>query len=176
MDLENLWQEALEKTQILRYRLKPLLTFQTTTLSYIFLSESVVNLGDVVVRKGNILVDKPLILLPPNYPQFQGFEFEEEEDQFSENDIRSFFLMRGIVLPSLKYNNKSYSIETFEGSLEKAIDKFSVDLEQKKDIDYGLITGADDSWNFSLLIYVTNLMNKFVGNDLMNLFKKYKNN
>lgn len=42
----------------------------------------------------------------------------------------------------------------FEGHLKKAAAKFSDELARKEDVDAGLISGADDSWPFSVLIFV----------------------
>jgi hypothetical protein len=172
MDLEKLWKEAQRGTEILRARLNFLSTFHPTTLPYIFLSSSVVNLETTVVRRGQINVERPLIFLPPYYPQFEGFEFEKKY-QTNEDEVRSFLLMRGVTLPSFKYGNKAYKLEIFEGKLEKAVRKFSEELEKKEDVETGLILGADDSWHFSLIIYVAELMKKSSPQDVRNWLKRY---
>ena len=81
MNIQDGWEKALKYTKIIRPRPKDLLTFEATEVPYIFLSESLVNLGDTVVRKGQIMVEKPAIILPSNMPQFEGFDFEKEKIQ-----------------------------------------------------------------------------------------------
>ena len=124
MDIQKAWEEALRNTEIIRSRVKALLTFTDTKVPYIFLSESNVNLGDTVVRKGEILVEKPSLILPPNIPQFLGFDFEKEAD-FNREAVINFLLVRGVTLPSLKYNNRTYSLDIHEGKLQDAIGHYS---------------------------------------------------
>ena len=79
MDFEAQWQKAIKETEIIRSRVQGLFTFTETVVPYILLSESSVNVGDTVVRTGGVLVEKPSIILPPNLPQLEGFEFEQSE-------------------------------------------------------------------------------------------------
>ena len=68
MNLQDAWEKALRKTEIVRARVLPLETFTQTRLPYIALAEAEVNRGDTVVRKGEGLVEKPSPILPPNPP------------------------------------------------------------------------------------------------------------
>ena len=173
MNLEKLWHKALEKTEIHRSRLNNLYTFQPTDLPYIFLAESSVNMGDTVVRKGRITVDKPLLILPKQYPLFEGFDFVKDL-HINSKTVSSFLLMRGINLPYLKYQNKTYSIDIYEGSLKKAIEHHKKILEKKEDVQLGLIVGTDDLWQISLLIYVAAMVSKSAANDIDKFLKKLK--
>ncbi|MEA3328464.1 MAG: hypothetical protein U9Q08_01805 [Candidatus Omnitrophota bacterium] len=173
MNLEERWNKAVEKTEIVRARLSNLLTFERTSLPYTFLAESSINIGDTVVRKGRVLVHKPLIVLPQDFPQFEGFEFEKDYAA-SEDMVRSLLLMRGISFPSLKYNNEISTIEVYEQSLAKAIKHFSLQLQKKEDIRRGLIIGPEESWQFSVLIYAGLLTNKSVSNDVKKLLEDFR--
>src|SRR3989338_11517731 len=123
MNIQEAWEKALKTTEITRPRVQPLHTFEATLLPYIFLAESLVNTGDTVVRKGEIRVEKPSIVLPMNMPQFEGFEFEESL-HMNEELLKSFFLVRGVSFPSMKYNNKVDSLDVFEGCLPKALEHY----------------------------------------------------
>src|SRR5512141_1841224 len=114
MDFQEAWDRALKETDIVRSRVSSLHTFDDTRVPYIFLSPSEINDGDTVVRRGQIVVQKPALILPPNIPQLEGFEFEKESG-VNENAVLNFLLVRGISLPSLKYNNKTYSLDIYEG-------------------------------------------------------------
>ena len=173
MNLEEKWNQAVKNTDILRSRLNQLLAFDDTDVPYTFLASSTINIGDTVVRKGKILVHKPLIVLPQNFPQFEGFEFEEDY-QADDDMIRTLFLMRGISFPSLKYSNEISTLEIYEKPLDKAIKHFSRELEKKEDVRRGLITGPEDVWQFSILIYVSILMGKSASNDIRQLLDDFR--
>ena len=173
MSLEEKWNRAIKETEVLRSRLCSLLTFKATPLPYVFLAESAVNIGDTVVRKGKISVDKPLLILPKNFPQFKGFEFEEELHT-DEETIRSFLLIRGVTFPSMKYINQTHELHVYEGSLKKAIDHFSKHLEKQEDVYSGLIVGPEDCWQFSTLIYVATLIAKSASGDLKKLLDDFE--
>ena len=81
--------------------------------------------------------------------------------------------MRGISFPSLKYSQKTDSLDLFEGSLRKAIEYFSEKLKKTEDIYTGLIIGPEDSWQFSLIIYVATLMLKSTPADIERLLEKF---
>ena len=92
-----MWRRALKDTEIIRARVKSLSMMGDTRVPYVLLSESSINLGDTVVRKGEVLVQKPALFIPPNNPQFQGFEFERGEDRFDETSFINFLIVRGIA-------------------------------------------------------------------------------
>ncbi len=129
MDIDKSWNRALYKTEIIRSRIQPLLTTSDTRVPYVLLSESTLNHGDTVVRKGEILVEKPSLFIPPDNPQFLGFDFDQEQS-ISENLFVNFLLVRGVRLPSFIYDNKTHTLDVFEGSLQKAIKQYS-DVLQK---------------------------------------------
>jgi hypothetical protein len=169
MNIQELWEKAVRDTRIIRPRLKALSTYTSTDLPYIFLSESLVNRGDTVVRKGKVSVEKPTLILPYNIPQFEGFDFEKEL-KLNQDTVINFLLVRGIRFPSFKYSHSASSVDVFEGHLKKAIAQFSDDLSRKEDIEGGLITGPDDSWPFSVLIFVCGQVVRQAPNDIKRLF------
>lgn len=173
MDIQERWEKALEKTEVIRPRVQELLTFSHTDLPYIFLSESSINVGDTVVRKGSVLVEKPSLILPIGLPQFEGFDFEKEPD-INKDTVTDFLLVRGVKFPSLKYNNKTYSLDIFEGRLSKAIDEYRDRLEREEDVLTGLIIGPEDCWQFSLLIFVCTQVIKSADGDIKRLLDEFK--
>ena len=168
MNIQDGWGKALKYTKIIRPRPKALLTFEATEVPYIFLSESLVNLGDTVVRKGRVIVEKPAIILPSNLPQFEGFDFEKEFHS-NQDTILNFLLVRGVTFPSLKYNNTTYSLDVYEGHLEKAIEHYSDRLERGEDVASGLVTGPEDSWQFSILIFIATQIMRSADGDIKKL-------
>jgi len=172
MNIEETWEKALKHTEIIRPRVKPLDTFKTTHLPYIFLAESSVNLGDCVVRKGEVLVEKPSIMLPPDSPQLEGFDFKDTL-RFQQDMIINFLLVRGIGFPSLKYNNKTYSLDIFEGKLSQAIEKYTDELQKEENVTSGLIIGPEECWQFSVLIFVCMQILRSADNDIKSLMDRW---
>lgn len=173
MDIQNAWEKALENTKIVRSRAQELHTFSDTNLSYIFLAEALVNAGDTIVRKGEVMVNKPAIILPSNLPQFEGFDFEEVFE-FGQDMVTNFLLVRGVTFPSMKYNNKTDSLDIFEGHLEKAIGYYSDMLQKKEDVHSGLIVGPEDCWQFSVLIFLCSQVAKSANNDIRKLLEHFR--
>ena len=173
MNIQDGWEKALKYTKIIRPRPKELLTFEATEVPYIFLSESLVNLGDTVVRKGHVTVEKPAIILPSNLPQFEGFDFEKEFHS-GQDMILNFLLVRGISFPSLKYNNKTHSLDIYEGHLEKAIGYYSDKLQQGEDVANGLVAGPEDFWQFSILIFIATQIMRSADSDIKRLLEGFR--
>jgi len=172
MDIVDRWEKALMKTEIIRPRVKPLLTFDTTEMPYIFLAESSLNIGDTIVRKGKVFAEKPSIVLPENLPHFEGFRFDEDMDT-SESMVTSLLLVRGIRFPSYRYNNKVDSLDLIESSLKSAEDKFRGRLQKKEDVHTGLIIGPEECWQFSVLIYISAMAARSAEGDIRNMLDEF---
>ena len=174
MDIYDNWAKALKNTEIIRPRVHGLMARKDTQVPYIMLSESTINLGDTVVRKGEVLVERPALLLPPASPQLDGFEFDHA-DQFSQDAFMNFLLVRGIALPSMRYNNTTNSIDVFEGNLTRAVGSYREFLQQEENVTTGLITGPEDCWQFSVLVYICSQVARNAESDIRNLLKDFKN-
>ena len=173
MNIQDAWEKAVKKTEVVRPRVQPLSTFSATQLPYICLSESSVNPGDTAVRKGEVIVEKPSIVLPMNMPHFEGFNFEEDM-QVNEDFLNSFFLVRGISFPSLKYNNRQQSLEVYEGPLSRAAEHYKSELQKAENVHSGLVLGPEDCWQFSVLIFVGGQITKSAEGDLKRLLDDFR--
>ncbi len=168
MDIQDRWEKALKKTRIIRSRAQELQTFSDTNLPYTFLSEAIINAGDTVVRKGEVIVEKPAIILPSNLPQFEGFDFEEEFS-LGQDMVTNFLLVRGVTFPSMKYDNKTQSLNIYEGHIDKAIAYYSDMLQRKEDVHSGLVVGPEDCWQFSVLIFICSQVARSANSDIRRL-------
>jgi hypothetical protein len=173
MNIQDGWEKALSKTEIIRTRVQGLLVNEATNLPYIFLCESSINPQDAVVRKGEVVVGKPSLVLPSASPQFEGFDFDKEFDT-SEGMLTNFLLVRGVTFPSLNYNNKTYSVDVFEGGLSKAIQHNLDKLQRQEDVHTGLLTGPEDSWQFSILIFICTQVIKSAETDVRKLLEDFR--
>ena len=172
MDIEHAWTKALKETEIIRSRVQALLPLSTTRVPYILLSESSVNYGDTVVRKGDLYVEKPSLIVPPNNPQFHGFEFDEEQG-FNQNSFINFLIVRGVTLPSLNYNNQTNILDVYEGKLSAAVKHYRDLLQRQENVDTGLLLGPEDAWQFSLLIFTCTQIARNVNADIRRLLDEY---
>ena len=174
MTIQEAWDKALKNTEIIRPRVQPLRTHDVTHLPYIFLSESSFNQQDTVVRKGEILVEKPAIIMPyQNMPQFEGFKFDEEM-KFDEDLLKSFFLVRGFSLPSLKYNNASNRLDIHEGKLSQAVTFYLESLQKDENVHTGLIVGPQDCWQFCVLFFICGQIVRSANSDIQKLFDDHR--
>ena len=173
MDLQDIWEKALKRTEIVRPRVSPLSVFGPTHLPYIFLAESSVNLGDTVVRKGEVVVEKPSIILPQDFPQFEGFE-SEQMSAFNLDMLTSFLFVRGVRFPSLRYNNKTDSLDLREGRLQDAVTFYKCELEKQENLNSGLVLGPEDAWQFSILIFIGSQVMRQAEGDIKKLWEDYK--
>jgi len=174
MDFEIMWNKALKNTEIIRSRVQALSMAGDTHVPYLLLSESSINVGDTIVRKGEVLVQKPSLFIPPNNPQFQGFEFENDTDEkFDENSFINFLIVRGISLPSLRYDNKTSSLDIYEGKLSEAIKHHQKILQQQENVHTGLVVGPEDCWQFSIMIFICSQIIKNADQDIQRLLDEY---
>jgi hypothetical protein len=171
MDLEELWERARKRTEIVRIRLQDLATFEATAVPYIFLGESSLNAGDTIVRRGQVLIERPSIILPRFSPQFEGFGFDPD---LALGDVATFLLVRGIQFPSLRYRHEIASLDLFEDSLQKAVEHFTQTLTVAEDIRTGLVVGPEEAWQFSLLLLVGALVVRSAEGDLRRILESWR--
>ncbi len=172
MNIHDAWAKALKETDIIRSRVQNLHTFESTPVPYVLLCASSINYGDTVVRQGEIMVDKPSLILPPNIPQFEGFEFEDT-NSFERENMVNFLLVRGVSFPSLKYNNKTSLLEVYEGDVQKALQHYGERLAREENTTTGLIVGNEEVWQFSLLIFICSQIARNSSGDIKRLLDEY---
>lgn len=170
MDLQEAWEKATKETEIIRGRRHPLSPYRTEELSYIFLSESEVNLGDTLIRKGKVVIHRPSIILPPYCPRFEGFEFEKECGVNNEI-LKTFLVVRGVSLPSFEFTNEIAGMDLCEGSLDNAVNYFLDEFQRTEDINTSLIAGPGDCYQFSILVFVAAMVGLSASSDLEKLMK-----
>lgn len=175
MNIYETWIKALKHTQIISSRVKSLRVDGDTPMPYIFLAESSINHGDTVVRKGEVAIQKPSLILPPNLPQFEGFDFDNGRITDSlPTSIANFFFVRGIHIPSYHYNNTTSIMDVFEGRLSKAIAYYRDELQRQENVYTGLIVGLEECWQFSILLYNCAQVIKNADHDIQRLLDEFQ--
>lgn len=173
MEFHEAWAKALKETEIIRSRVQSLPTYDDAQVPYVFLSPSTLNTGDTVVRRGRIMVQRPALMLPPNIPQLEGFDIQKNEGE-TDHSIMSFLLVRGITIPSLKYNNHTYSLDVFEGDVRRAVAFYANQMEREEDVATGLLLGHEDVWQFSILIFICSQIARNTEVDLKRLMDDFR--
>lgn len=173
MDIQKYWEKALKETEIIRSRVKALLSSQATRVPYILLSESQINLGDTVVRTGEVVVEKPSLIVPPNNPMFSGFDFDNQDEALSENSLVNFLIVRGVRLPSLRYDNQTSSLDIYEGRLTEAIAHYQDILQRQENTSTGLLKVPEDCWPLALLIFICTQVARNADQDIRRLMDDY---
>ncbi len=174
MDIHDAFDKALKETEIIRSRIMSLQTFSDTPVPYILLSASSINPGDTVVRQGEVLVQKPSLILPPNIPQFEGFDAQNHPDLGSDTMI-NLLLIRGVALPSMKYNNKTASLDIYEGKLDEAIKFYGNQLQSQENTSTGLVVAPEDLWPFSLMIFICSQIARNSSGDIKKILEQWRN-
>ncbi len=171
MNFYEAWNKALKKTEIIRSRVTGLHVHSATDVPYILLSASSVNPGDTVVRQGKVLIEKPSLIVPPSSPQFEGFEFDRHGHSREDSAV-NYLLVRGVRLPSMRYNNQTCSLDVREGSLDQAVRYYHDVLQRGENVQSGLITGPEDCWQFSLLLFVCSQVARNAEADIKGLLEE----
>ncbi len=173
MDIQEAFEKALKETEIIRSRILSLGTFEDTHVPYVLLSASSINYGDTVVRKGEVLVQKPSLILPPNIPQFEGFD-SDDVPVLDSDAMVNYLLVRGVSLPSLRYNNKTSSLDVFEGKVDEAIKYYGNQMQSQENTTAGLLVGPEDVWPFSLLIFISGQIVRNSSTDMRRLLDRWQ--
>lgn len=172
MNIEEVWQKALDNTEITRPRVRPLSSSENTEIDYIFLARCQAEAGHTLVKTGKVLVERPSIVLAHNLPQFYGFDFDKDLS-LSQDSVINFFLVRGVKFPTLKYNNQTQKQKLLSDDIDKVKAKFSNKLQRSEDVHTGLITGLQDTWQFSVLIFVCCMIAKSLDSDIRKTFERF---
>lgn len=173
MDINKFWERAQQRTEVVRGRAKALATFRNTRVPYLFLAESTINEGCTVVRKGRVTIEKPMIVLPDDMPRFEGFEFDKEMD-IDSRSVETFFFLRGIRFPSLKYLNTVDDLDLENRSLARSVRRHKNRFEREENVNTTLLVGPEDCWQFSVLLYMAELVARCAKSDIVNLLNKYR--
>lgn len=167
-DFEDKLHRAIEETNIIRARRNNLFTFGTTVLPYIFTAESSINKGDTLVRKGSISTDKPSIIMPEQgASSFEGFESTRED----ERGLNLLF-GRAFQVPAMSYKNAHSSLDIVAKPLSQVTDDIFEDMEKSGDSRSALLSGPEDLWHISLLLYAAEMTHRSAGANIREMLER----
>ncbi|MDP6379738.1 MAG: hypothetical protein QF662_00205 [Phycisphaerae bacterium] len=154
---EDFWR----KTEVIREYARTLFTFGHMRLPYVFAAEHTRFSDRVVVRKGVVMFEKPQILLPG---YFAGPKFAEGFEHAGALPPNAVYIWRAMGLPYSHVSNRVLVEQQIEyGGLQEVIDKFHTQMEASEDAETGLIKGALEGADVSIMRYSVGLAIKSAG-------------
>lgn len=171
MDHAEMFRASQATTVIVKRRRHSLFTFGVTRLPYIFVAKSEIDPHDTIVREGRVVVEKPHILIPGYNPRFEGFEMEGDAP-LSGEDIKYILLARRIQLPALRYVNTPDHLTVEQVSVDAKVGDVCNRLDGRDDTQTGVIRGEDKFFPFPLLLYVSEMIQRSAGDNLVEFLER----
>ncbi len=170
MEFDNeKFKEYWRKTEVIREYQSILFTFGDMELPYVFAAEHSRFSDRVVVRKGVVMIRKPHIVLPE---YFGGPEFKEGFEHADVMPSEAAYLFRVMQLPYSQITNKPIAKEEIEySSLQKVLERFDREMEQRENTETGLIKGQLDGADISLMRYSLGLVMKSTPENVKQFFE-----
>ncbi|KPL23362.1 MAG: hypothetical protein AMJ75_06250 [Phycisphaerae bacterium SM1_79] len=138
-------------------------------LPYVLVAEHDRFKDRAIVMKGLVILQRPHIVLPPHYG---GPEFKEGFEHANAIPPEAVYLLRAMEMPYSQISNKPISREQIEyGSVQNVLDKFDQEMENQEDTETGLIKGALDGADISLMRYSMGLAIKSAPGNVKEFFE-----
>ena len=163
------FNECWRSTEVIREYQRMLFTFGAMELPYVLVAEHDRFKDRAIVMKGLVLLRRPQIVLPPHYG---GPEFREGFAHANAIPPEAVYLLRAMEMPYSQISNKPISREQIEyGSVQNVLDKFDQEMENQEDTETGLIKGALDGADISLMRYSMGLAIKSAPGNVKEFFE-----
>jgi hypothetical protein len=162
------FNEYWRSTEVIREYQRMLFTFGDMKLPYVLVAEHSRFKDRAVIMKGLVLLQKPQIVLPPYY---NGPEFKEGFEHAKAIPPEALYLLRTMELPYSQISNKPIAEEQIEfGSVQSVLDKLNKMMENQEDTETGLIKGALEGADISLMRYALGLAIKSAKGNVSEFF------
>lgn len=158
-------QYALETTRVLHEPARRIDTFGSTRFDFQLISEPMDRVGQVRVREGSIEAEKPQLIKPDG---FDNFEFEGFSDR-----AREFFdamkergldpAMLRVIQYGFRMKRSEVREELLSESYEQVRDKLLAEVRVSGDPMLAILHGVDDTWEFSVMKLMLEMMTKSAG-------------
>lgn len=163
------FNEYWSATEVIREYQRMLFTFGAMELPYVLVAEHERFNDRAVVMKGLILLQRPQIVLPS---QFAGPEFKEGFEHAYAIPPEALYLLRTMQVPYSQISNKPLVTEEIEyGSVQSILDRFNKEMDIQEDTETGLIKGALDGADISLMRYSLGLAIKSAPGNMKEFFE-----
>ena len=163
------FNQCWRSTEVIREYQRMLFTFGAMQLPYVLVAEHNRYKDRTIVMKGLVLLQRPHIMLPPHYG---GPEFKEGFEHANTIPPEAMYLFRAMEMPYSQISNKPIAEEQIEyGGVQSVLDKFDKEMESQEDTETGLIKGAVDGADISLMRYSLGLAIKSAPGNVKEFFE-----
>lgn len=154
---------AFESSRIIQEPAKFIDTFGITRFEFIMACELMDTVGQVRIREGVIEAQKPQIIKPENYSDFnfEGFSPEAEGeakkmlDWLKGNADQLAFLRYGFA-----FKKKETREEILHESLEQVIGKLDQQAQEKNNPSLAILEGVDETWEVGLFKFTLEMIKR----------------
>lgn len=153
---EDIWYAA-KSTKIVFMPPKRLETFGETSVKYLVTAEDLDNPGKIHIREGLVTAERPRVITPHYFQQHAVENFGEDARRYF-NEVMSREANARFIQYGLTFRKDEYQQQTVSGNLEEIAEQAAKDAQDHLDELRGVIIGKDDSWEVSLLYFVTQLV------------------
>ena len=150
---EELWYAA-KSTRIVYMPPKLLETFGETSVNYLVLSEDMDFPDKIRLRRGLVSAARPRIITPQYFLKQAVSNFGEDAKKYFSEVLNAKdtarFMEYGLV-----FKKQEYSEEVVSGQLQEIADQAARDAQDNLSELRGVIIAVDDTWEVSLLHFIT---------------------
>ena len=154
----DIWYAA-KATRIVYMPPKLIETFGETNVKYIVLSEDMDNPTRLVLRSGQVTAERPRIITPQYYREKAvenfGADARKYFDEVLSKNEQARFLQYG-----LRFMKQDFNCQNVSGNIEDVAEQAAKDAQDDLESVRGVIIGNDDTWEVSLMYFITQLVNR----------------
>jgi hypothetical protein len=159
MDSEFDFQYALENTQVLHEPDRRIDTFGSTRFEFHLVSELMDSSSVTRVRTGRIDAEKPLILKPEGYENwdFEGFGAEGQAfGSWLKEQMKTMAMLRY----GFHFKRSEITEEIVHEPVAAVCDRLVAEIRASGNPMRAIIQGVDDTWEISLLKFSVEMIDK----------------
>ncbi len=156
MDMDERFEEAMQKTELIRAPRRRLSTFGSTTLEYYVVTELTEQMS--AVRDGKVQAERPRIVTPYYLLHVEGFS----------EDAKRFLRMMAQESPHepgifYAYRNVPNTMQVVYEPLGVVVGNLSARLDSEERTLSAIIRGVEDMWDLAVMMFIYDLTQRAAG-------------
>ena len=167
---DEMIENAVRHTEILRLPRQALATFGTTNIGYYLVTRPVYaeltqEADETVVREGRVIAERPRIVTPYYLSQLEGFS--RDAKRYFDMVIQNY----GPNIPGLfyTYRNEPGDLTIVNEDLRSVVDRLNSEIDKRGDPLVTIIKGQDELWDVSLMRFIYEITRGSMPNNLSQL-------
>jgi hypothetical protein len=160
-------QEAVGRTEVLRFPRQSLTTFGTTNIYYYLVTEPAYlelapNTSETVVREGRVIAEKPKIVTPYYLSSLEGFS--DNARRYFDSLVQMYgHSVQGLLYA---YRNEPKEMNIVSNNLPETVAKLNEDIDRRNDPLTTIIKGMDEMWDVALIKFIFEMTQRSVDNNV----------